>query len=100
MSLLRVQGPGGELKLDSRVPLRDISMVKRERPDSTADFSFRVATPSATVTLPSTRAVADAVETQACVSPPAGAHRLSERRGVPLLAGGPDAVHVYVVPRR
>ena len=49
--MARAQALGGaaRLKLEQRVPLGELLGVRREKPDSPSDFSFRVATPATVV---------------------------------------------------
>lgn len=44
-------GRGEELKFSGRLELSDLSAIKREKPDSTADFTFRLVTHSSSVRL-------------------------------------------------
>lgn len=46
-----VKGAPGRLKLCGRLSLIDLSAIKRDRPTSTTDFTFRVTTESGAVTI-------------------------------------------------
>ena len=48
---MHAQAPAGRLKLEQRVPLGELLGVRREKPDSRSDYSFRVATPGCVLTI-------------------------------------------------